>query len=324
MNRRRIANHLKKIHNNWVESIQDENVRTLARNNSIITGGAIVSLLTGEQPKDYDIYFTNKETVLEIAKYYVNIFNIKEGNNNASVIDGADYQDETEQQEKYEIRGTMYANLTEDRVKIITGGAGVLEDEDETQSLNVYEILNDTDDAIIDPPVEEKKKGKDKPEPYRPVFLSTNAVTLSDRIQLIIRFYGEPDEIHDTFDFVHTFSYWRSGDFDELHLNAEALEAILDKNLVYKGSKYPLCSIIRLRKFLKRGWKINAGQILKICFQLSDLDLSNPDVLEDQLIGVDTAYFMKLVRDIREQMDANDEFIIDQNYVTTIAEKIFG
>ena len=33
--------------------------------------------------------------------------------------------------------------------------------------------------------------------------------------------------------------------------------------------------MIRTRKFLKRGWHINAGQYLKMCFQISELDLSD-------------------------------------------------
>jgi hypothetical protein len=32
------------------------------------------------------------------------------------------------------------------------------------------------------------------------------------------------------------------------------LISILDKQLVYTGSRYPLASLFRLRKFHKRGW----------------------------------------------------------------------
>jgi hypothetical protein len=56
-------------------------------------------------------------------------------------------------------------------------------------------------------------------------------------------------------------------------LRAEALESILTKELRYVGSRYPLCSVIRTRKFLARGWTINAGQYVKMCFQISQLDL---------------------------------------------------
>jgi hypothetical protein len=39
--------------------------------------------------------------------------------------------------------------------------------------------------------------------------------------------------------------------------------------------------------------------MLKMMFQVSDLDLKNPDVLEEQLIGVDIAYFSTLIEVLR-------------------------
>jgi hypothetical protein len=50
---------------------------------------------------------------------------------------------------------------------------------------------------------------------------------------------------------------------------------------------------------LKRGWNISAGEMLKVMFQISELDLKNPDVLEEQLIGVDVAYFSALINILR-------------------------
>src|SRR3546814_939057 len=47
---------------------------------------------------------------------------------------------------------------------------------------------------------------------YRPVFMSTNAITLSDKIQIVLRFYGEADAIHENYDFVHCTNYWTSKD----------------------------------------------------------------------------------------------------------------
>jgi hypothetical protein len=39
--------------------------------------------------------------------------------------------------------------------------------------------------------------------------------------------------------------------------------------------------------------------MLKMMLQVSDLDLKNPDVLEEQLIGVDVAYFSTLIEVLR-------------------------
>src|SRR3546814_2013322 len=53
---------------------------------------------------------------------------------------------------------------------------------------------------------------------YRPVFVSTNAITLSDKIQIVLRFYGEADAIHENYDFVHCTNYWTSKENGRAHV----------------------------------------------------------------------------------------------------------
>jgi hypothetical protein len=60
---------------------------------------------------------------------------------------------------------------------------------------------------------------------FRPVFMSTNAITLSDKIQIVLRFYGEADTIHENYDFVHCTNYWTSK-AGELVLRQPALESL--------------------------------------------------------------------------------------------------
>src|SRR3546814_2365725 len=121
--------------------------------------------------------------------------------------------------------------------------------------------------------------------------MSTKAITLSDKIQIVLRCYGEADAIHENYDFVPCTTYWTSKDAN-LTLRQPALKSLLCKELRYVRRHSPVCSVIRLRKFIRRGWVINAGQILKIMMQVSELDLTNPAVLQDQLTGVDSAYFI--------------------------------
>ena len=141
-------------------------------------------------------------------------------------------------------------------------------------------------------------------------------------MQVITRFVGVASEIHKNFDFVHAFNYWT---FEEgLVLNIESLSAVIGKELIYRGSKYPLASIIRTRKFIKRGWTINAGQYLKMCIQLNGMDLLDPAVLEEQLVGVDSAYFAWFLRELEKAVkDAGDDGI-DTTYVVSVIEKVFG
>ncbi len=152
---------------------------------------------------------------------------------------------------------------------------------------------------------------------YRPKFFSPNAISLSDDIQIVVRFHGNAEEIHKTFDFIHATNYFT---FKEgLVTNKTALESILTKQLKYQGSLYPLTTIIRIKKFLKRGWNINAGEMLKVMFQISELDLKDPNVLEEQLIGVDVSYFGTLIEILR----GVDPASMNSNYLNTIIDKVF-
>lgn len=123
---------------------------------------------------------------------------------------------------------------------------------------------------------------------YNPLFLSNNAITLQGKIQLIFRFIGDADEIHTNYDFVHCTNYWKDG---KLNLKEEALTSILTKELKYVGSKYPVSSAIRVRKYVERGYSINAGEFFKILWQIHELDLKDVNVLREQLTGVDIFYF---------------------------------
>lgn len=286
MNRRMIKKVLKAKHEEWIASIEDETVQKLAKNNSIITGGSIVSLLLGEKVKDYDFYFTDKSTVEQIACYYFDIF---KATNQAP--------------------SGMEIVVTDDRVMIRIPSQGVASEEG-AESFYDEEPREDMPD--------DEMKGK-----YRPVFLSDNAITLSNKVQLVIRFFGDPDEIHKNYDFVSCTNYWTSKD-NKLTLRPAALESILTKELIYTGSLYPLCSVIRTRKFIKRGWHINAGQYLKMCFQISQLDLTDVEVLHEQLTGVDALYFFEVIDHIRDRQEKDPDFVLTVSYLTEIVDRIFG
>jgi hypothetical protein len=219
------------------------------------------------------------------------------------------------------------------RIKIVVKSAGIASAEGTEKPYQYFEGQPDESatayvgDVIIDPEqiadtYEEIENivlsQEEKDTKYIPRFLTTNAITLSGKIQIVLRFYGEPDTIHENYDFVHCTNYWSSWD-NSLILRQPALEALLSKELRYIGSKYPICSLVRLRKFITRGWRINAGQILKMAFQISELNLKDIKVLEDQLTGVDTAYFIQLVERLREK----DPEKVDGAYLIEIIDRIF-
>lgn len=270
---------LKGTFDRWVTSIDDENVRKMVEQNTIITGGCFVSMLQNEEVNDFDIYFRNRETVMAVALYYV------KKRKGANTI----YNNNLDSVEQI----PNFCVKTEgDRVSVFVRSAGIIKG------------------------IPGKKKD------FFPVYFTDNAITLTAKIQLVLRFYGEPEEIHKNYDFVHTTNYWTSWG-GKVVLNVPALDAIINKNLVYQGSKYPICSVIRTRKFIQRGWTINAGQYLKMCWQIHKMDLSDIKVLSDQLVGVDATYFGWLIEKL-ESMEKNNEDITDDVIVSLIDEIFNG
>jgi hypothetical protein len=189
--------------------------------------------------------------------------------------------------------------------------------EEETGRINILV----PSEGIRKAKVKSGEETKDE-EKYKVKFITSNAISLANKVQLVIRFYGNADEIHKNYDFTHVTNYWESTN-GKLTLRQDALESLLARELRYQGSLYPVCSVIRTRKFLKRDWKINAGQYLKMCFQISLLDLTDINVLKEQLIGVDTTYFEMMISSIQEDLESGKQKNIDMDYLSRIIDRIF-
>ena len=289
----------------WIKSVQDFELQQMLRKDVIVTGGSITSMLLGEEIKDFDIYFRTKETTVAVAKYYCEQF-IKRTKN------------------KYVVPVVKEDEFG--RVMIYIASQGVAESDDAPQS-DEQEYEDNLRDGGSCPvvlgqgvPNVEQPKPEDK---YRPIFLSENAVTLTDKVQLVIRFYGEPSEIHKNYDYIHCQNVYDYAK-DEVHLLPEALESILSKNLLYTGSLYPICSLFRMRKFLDRGWRISAGEIVKMSFQISKLNLSDIKVLKEQLTGCDMLYMKNLVDKLETWTAANPDTELDTNYVMQLINEVFN
>jgi hypothetical protein len=107
---------------------------------------------------------------------------------------------------------------------------------------------------------------------YQVAFFSQNAISLTEDLQIVLRFSGNVTQIHKTFDFVHATNYFT---FEEgLVTNVAALESILTKSLRYQGSLYPLtCNTY---EEIHTTWlDRKRGEILKMLFQVSELDLKH-------------------------------------------------
>ncbi len=282
--------------NQWLESITDQKLREDVKGNILVSGGCIASMLTKEDVNDYDVYIQDMDVLKRLADYYCK-GKVLDGRKrdhylkskfpeifeNDGIIPFGENEGEKYVAEEY----VRLSNLKPDQIKLDINGVG-----------ERFEIKED--------------------EKYQVVFLSQNAISLSDDIQVVLRFNGNAEQIHKTFDFIHATNYFTFK--DGLVLNSAALESLITKNLVYQGSLYPLTSIIRMKKFLARGYTMNAGEVLKIMFQISLLDLKDIEVLEEQLIGVDVAYFSTLIEALRN-VDPNK---LTTGYMNELIDRIFN
>ena len=193
----------KKI-NDWISTIEDENLRQKVEKNTIVTGGCIVSMLLGEPVNDFDIYFRDHDTTLAVANYYVSRFTEINGKTDFKLI-------VTDEDGRVKVQAQSSGAVSETSPK---GEYRYFEGfPDQQGSDYVQKVIADPEEIVDtheDTQIEIAKNPEDKK--YRPVFLSSNAITLSDQVQLVIRFYGEPEQVHKSFDYQHCLGYWTSWD----------------------------------------------------------------------------------------------------------------
>jgi hypothetical protein len=265
-----IKKHLRKKLEEFAESLPTEDLKDIVLHNTIITGGAITSLLLGEKPKDYDIYFKDSGSAMTLVNYYLKKLDLGED----VLVEQYDFEN---------IRGEV-----ETRIRVFIRSTGF--------------------------------RKFPKEAPFGVAYISDNAISLYDKIQLVIRFYGDAGKIHDSYDFSHAKCWYDNASY-QLYTPENALMAIINKSLIYEGSLYPLATLFRVRKFLKRGWTISAGQILKIAWQIPLIDFTDVAVLKDQLIGVDTVYMESLIKQLNE-MPSDD--LLDMNVIGNLLDNLFG
>lgn len=295
---RTIKRVIRKKLESWIESLP-ENLRSVAHENVIVTGGAVASMLIGEEVKDFDLYFKTKSSVEEIARHYVEAW-IKR---------------------KPDANIVPEVQVSSDRVRIMIQSAGVAGEGGDDD----YEYFEATpnEQAAENFLDKQEKTSNAKLDPFSPVFLSENAISLTDKVQLVVRFFGEPQDIHRNYDFDHC-KCWYDLATDHLGTPQEALLSLMSRTLRYSGSLYPLCSLFRMRKFVARGWVINAGEILKMGFQVSELNMQDVNVLREQLVGVDMAYFHELLRIMEEEKEQRGSKPIDATYIAQLVDRIFN
>jgi hypothetical protein len=70
---------------------------------------------------------------------------------------------------------------------------------------------------------------------------------------------------------------------------------------------------------MQRGWYYTLGTMLKIVFDIKELDLSDPLVLEEQLVGMDIAYFNEIITLIKSEKPER----VDATYLHKVIDELY-
>lgn len=254
--------------------------------NVYVAGGSIISLLGGEKPKDVDIYVRDADYAAQLVTSIIRHYR----RSNAIVLGGKSVPVALQVSKVDYVPNTQSVSIGIEGYPQVSVGA-----------------TNSKDSGL---------------------FLSKNAVSIKAKVtglpveaQLITRFVGKPLDVVRCFDFDHTrHIYTGTG---ELLLSSEGLKSQSTRDLRYSGSYFPLTSIIRTKKFIKRGWNCSAGEYLKMTIQAAALDWTSKAVLYDQLEGVDVALFEQLIAAI-EATFPGAETPVEPAFVFKQIDKIFA
>lgn len=329
----------------WSLSLNDEALAKECEKHIIVTGGCIASMYLQQPVNDYDVYFDNNGTVLKLAIHYIKKQLMSKGcrvvpmvrltfaNERCEVFRVNDVDDEATRKFKVLTTWTPEFEQEIERVEIYVKSQGFSADDtktdykyfeygDQDRTTDFVEDASDSAVSADNLAVKGQTKGDVPLTMYRPIFMSSNAITLSDKFQIVLRFTGDPAVIHESFDFVHATNYWTKE--TGLITNAQALECLLAKELVYRGSLYPLASIFRTRKFIQREWTCHIGNYLKMALQLNEFDLNDPKTLEEQLTGVDAAYLHEIIKAVKQKKAEAPDFKFNAQYMCALVERMMG
>lgn len=110
---------------------------------------------------------------------------------------------------------------------------------------------------------------------------------------------------------------------DAFILDPLFLEDVSRRELRYNiSAKYPIASLFRLRKYLKKGYTISGLEMVKLGCAINNLQMKSYRDLRDQLQGIDTLFLMDLTNKLGSSEYGSKEY--DFSVFTSLLEKYSG
>lgn len=82
---------------------------------------------------------------------------------------------------------------------------------------------------------------------------------------------------------------------NDIIIHKDFLYHLAQRKLVFNiNASYPIASLYRTQKYIKRGYSLSGTEMVKISLKINSLDLKDYKTLKEQLLGIDTLIFKDL------------------------------
>lgn len=106
------------------------------------------------------------------------------------------------------------------------------------------------------------------------------------------------DVLLDKFDFtVCQAAFFR----DQFYFGEDFLLDNAARRIVYTGSEFPISSLVRVNKYLRKGYTISSEQLVKISMSIHSLKIESAEALKSQLMGIDILYLRDKLNGITDE-----------------------
>ena len=158
------------------------------------------------------------------------------------------------------------------------------------------------------------------------VVQTDNAITLrwhGHKWQLIRCVFGTAAEIFNSFDFsICMGAYSLTHNVWTLHKDFLVHNA--EKRLVFhNGTRYPLCSLIRTRKYASRGYTLTGVGYIEIALCVHALRINTYADLKFHLQGIDTAFLKPLTDELMKQGETHYDYDKCLHLMDNVLHKYF-
>lgn len=123
--------------------------------------------------------------------------------------------------------------------------------------------------------------------------------------QLIVMadLFGDPKTIFSYYDFtvcMAAYQFHEDGEDEGFVFGDDFFKHIGQRRLVFStGTMFPICSMLRVMKYIKKGFFITGMEILKIGLSIHSLKMETYADLRRQLQGIDTAFLSDLTSQMK-------------------------